>query len=78
MVLGKLSVQYKSPTKVTVKNDLAETFKKAKIKLQAPISMGDLQPTIKHIITKRQENDDYHYEIGFTLPAKSRVNITLQ
>jgi len=76
--VGKLSVEYKSSTNAIVKNELAETFKKVKVKLHAPVAMGNLLPNRGHILRKYEKNDDFHYEISFTLPAKSLVNIRLQ
>jgi len=76
--VGKLSVVYKSSTNASVKNELAETFKKVKVKLYAPVSMGNLLPNRGHILRKYQKNEDYYYDISFTLPANSVVNIRLQ
>jgi len=76
--VGRLSVQYESSASVRVKNELAETFAQAKISLTVPTSMGDLQPNRGHIINKYQSNEMYHYDVGFRLPAKTTVTITLQ
>ena len=76
--VGRLNIHYESRMNVSVKNELAETFEKAKVNLRAPVSMGNLQPNRGRILNKYRENDGYRYEIGFSLPAKSMVNITLQ
>jgi len=76
--VGHLSVQYDSSTSARVKNELAESFAEAKIVLHAPSSMGNLQPNRGHIIKKYRSNEMYHYEIGFSLPAKTTITLTLQ